>query len=1484
MIRGLTTLLLALWVTQPGAALATGTDQASTAVWTELAPAPAPSADPDGATWISAPSASLLELQLEPGVAAEVWRVEVDHSGNVRSSVELIPEALGDGRHLLWTGPAPRAYLAIAPAAGAVQVWLLEPVDDGAAVSRIERRLWRWAASAGEPLPALPAADGSAALVGDLAGRAAGGQTDPATLRRALLGRRLLLFDPPTPHLSLGKRPGSPGEQLVDDGGTTGLSTRGPGLLVLDATPTLASGPGPVAVHLDLSVEDEASRPLARLPTGGVAWPNDPAGSRAPRRTLELPAPPGDRELLARIDGATILLRARLYRVRPRFPDLPDALRWRALGRRIGDTTTSDRGSRPAQDALAEGRFEDAQDLALDILATDPGDLAALKILGSAQARVPAIGDVPALPSLEAAVRGQDLAGPGPAHDDTRQALRDTWLHATAYLTRGIRAPGPRGEVVQALPPRNALAEPDDEGRHRPSVYSFLPPGEPISVALDEGSDPALWTVVQGIGLNLSGRPAAASLQVDDHAAERVVLAGPVTRFRIALAPGAHRIMLSLPQGHEERIAVATDLPLAAEVAGRWDGDHPHLRTAQATPIAPGGGDATFGLPSAAVGPTHLRVEAWWVGDEPQDLVLESAEGLRRIRIHPVAAPPAVLMSDGDAVPGTPLATSEATVDLGIDAEWVRLRRDGGNSPLWARVAIRGPRHHAISPEDRGTPPAVEPAPADLERLSAALAIATDPVERAGLHAARAELLLGLNLPGYARRDIDQARRAGDTSAGLERLEAAARSVGGPHRPRVHTPPRGPLLPLDVPAAAGPGEAAWLGDLPADDPACLIAEGELDKALAVSPHDAAIHAALAAKSLDWATEDPEAALLALLHASAARAVVEDAETARIAQRATLATRPDHLGTAEESPDRILLGGPIPPPDPQADPARWARWTMLGAPLPHVDQLLAAGTRWVIQPDGGAPSELSLEVVCDDLRQPREGDGTLCHLTIAQGEAEPETWAVPTGRVERRPLSLPADSSLAISLAHEGHARYAALALVGPDEGWRIADRRAWFHVAQPEERVCYQVAGPTRLLIEATPRSGAGPIRLEVLDGETPLLSREWSSVPRAMITDQDVAYGAVDSAPIDLFATGPRDLVLRTGGGAVAVRVTRRVASEVVLPPPPASVDAGIPADPGTERPVEPAVSEGALRLPRPAAGGTLDASVSFWDRWSADLEKSDQRYQYVQVDALHRLGLRRSGNTWFHGGGMARIGFTAGPSFGLRLGAYHRWPAAGLRLGGKAQGLIQATDQGTFGALALRARLDRPTRLAPDLTLVPHLQLRGHVQPRIELQWFARRLDMELASSYRRAHPVGLGVGTDLVWRPWVDGAFVLTVGAMTNPELPILDNAGGQLEFRLYPRPVGLGARVHLSHRFADSWRPEGWWRAELAVGAWADLGPPDLWVRPAVQLSYLLDPARLEATVGLSITPGRRAATHFAPTDLRFGDLRAPVAIDGRWTRF
>ena len=1473
-MRSPVALLLALCVVAPAAG---DEPSSSTAVWTEL-PLVAPLAEePADALWIQPPSASTVQLELDTETPPVVWRVETDAWGRVTALVELFPEDLGGGRYLVWTSPAPRAHLAIVGRAGALRAWLLEPVDDAAAVARLERRLWRWAAHADAPLPSLPAVQGAGALVERL--DAGGGGAD--ALRRSLLAGRLPLFDPLTPHLSRARPPADPAEGPVPAGTTVDLSPSAPGLLRLEVAPTLPVGPGPEAVHLDLTVEDDRG-PLCRLPTGGLAWPDEPGSPTPTRRRLDLPLVDGD-GLLARVEGADVLLSARLYRVRPRFPDLPDAARWA----RLGSLPRIAAGAAPEPDSalasLVAGRLGEAQERALAVLADDPTDPEALAVLGRAQARAPAVGDRAALAALEAVVRADDREGPHPAPPALRQALRDTWLHATAYVTRGVRAPDPRGEVVQALPARHALATPDEADRHRPGIFSFLPPGVPVEVTLADGSDDSLWTVVHVVGLNLSGRPAAAALQVDQTPAERLVLAGAVTRFRIALAPGARRLTLTLPEGGGERIAVATDLPLPAAEAGRWDGDHPHLRTVQASRVPAAGGDVVFGLPATDT-PSHLRVEAWWVGEGAQELEIESAEGRRRFRVLPAEASPAVLMSDGDTAPGTALNSGAAAIDLGIAAEWIRFRRPDGDTPLWIRVSVRGPRHHAIAPPDGSSPGEGPVERADLARISAALADAAEPAERAALHSARAELLLGLDLPAYARRDLAQARELGGDSAALERLEATARSVGGPHRTRVHRPPDGPLLPLDVPAAAGAGAAAWLDDLEADDSARLIADGELEAALDRSPHSAALHGALAARALERAEHDAEAALLALLHASAAREVVEDPDTARIAQRATRATRPDHLGTAEESPDRVLLGGPSPPPDSRGDPAGWARWTMLGAPLPHVDQLLAAGTRWVVQADDQAPAEVTLVVHCDDLRVPRDADPTACHLTLERGDAGPELWAVPRGQVERRSLTWPAETPLAISLAHEGHARYAALALQGADDGWRVADRRAWFHVARPGAEVCYQVAGPTRLQIEAAPRAGEGPVRLEVLDGDAPLLVREWPTVPRAMVTDQRVAYGTVEGAPVDLFAAGPRDLTIRTEGGAVAVRMTHRVASEVILPPPPASVDTEpLAVTPPEGSPPSP-VGPDALRLPRPAAGGTVDASVSFWDRWSADLEKSDQRYQYVQVGALHRLGLRGTGRTWFHGGVMTRLGFTAGPSFGLRLGAYHRFDGPDLRLSGRAQGLIQATDQGTFGALALRARLDRPTRLAPDLTLIPHLLLRGYVQPRIELQWFARRLDMELASSYRRAHPFGLGVGSDLVWRPWVDGMFVLTFGAMTNPDLPVLDSAGGEVEFRLYPRPVGLGARVHLSHRFADSWRPDGWWRAELSVGAWADLGPPELWVRPAIQLSYLLEPARLEATVGLSITPGRRAATHFSPADLRFSDLREPVAIDGRWTRY
>lgn len=1500
-VAAATAALVALW----GAPLHAGADDgvaATGALWVELTPErELPGSIPD-ATWVRPAAASLVEIEAPAGAPLTVWRVEVDSGGRPTAHVEQLLEPLGGGRHLLWIPPSPRAYLAIAAGARPVRVWALERSTNDAVVRPIERRLWRWAATPEEPLPDLPdhpgLADLRTRLEADLealeATPAKASTETTARLRRTLLLGRLAWLDPGAPTMSLGRRPARGETHALGDGILLDLEVGGPSLLVVDARARAMATPPPTPVPYDLVLQGRDGDPRARLPTGSLVAPADEPERRSARRRLRFLAPPGLHEWAVLARGTAVDLTARVYRARPYFPSLPDRARLRRLERTAGPSAIPARGTdgpEAAQLALIEGRYTEAQTFAAEVLAEDPAAPAALIVLARAQSRVPPIeGLIPAaLPVLEGAVLDGDRAGIAVAGEDLREAAREAWLHATAYVTRGVKAPEPREELVQALPVLHPQTEPDADGRLQPGVFRFLPAGE--EVELDPGVstlDPARWTVVHALGLNMAGKRAVVSLRIDDEPPLRVLLDSQVTPFRLALAPGLHRITLGRPDGAGDRIAVGVDLPTRAPASGPWGEDHPHVRSLKATPLAPDATSGAFALPDSA-GTSHLRVEAWWTDDGPQDLVLESAEGERRFQILPTDAPPALQTSDRCDRPGERLSSGSAAIDLTIAAGWVRVRRVAGEGPLWVRISIRAPRPHPVETADRTdlvTPADALPAEGDLRRLSRAVAETEDPVEAAAARAARAELLLGLGLPAYARRDIEQIRSDGGATAGLERLTSSARSIGGPHGTRVHTPPDGPVLPLDLPASLGPGAAAWLDALPEDDAARLVASGDLRAALEVSHHPAAIHMALARRSLDEAARSPQAAIQALLHASAARATVEDPDAARIAQRASDATRPDHLGTAEESPDRVLLGGPSPSPDPLADPARWARWTMLGAPLPHVDQVLASGTRWVVRPGEDAPAELILHAHCDDLRPPLPGAPEACHVELQVGEQASVSWTLPRGRVVRRTVAVDPGSTLALSLAPEGHARYLALALTGDADPWRVADRRAWFHVARPGDPVRYQVTGPTRLVLDAAPQAGTGPISLALLDGDEPLLGLDWAEVARAMVTDQGIAYGPVKTASVNLFGEGPRTLVVTAEGAPVAVRVTHRVPSEIVLPPPPVGVEVptGDLALRDAVRARVPAlVGDRALRLPRPSPAGTLDASVSFWDRWSADLELSDERYQYVQVAALHRLGLGGKRDSWFYGGVLARIGFTAGPSFGLALGTFHRIRPIGLRVNGRALGLIQRTDRGTFGSLALRARLDRPTRLAPDLTLVPSLRIRGYVQPQLELQWFARRLDMELASSYRRAHPFGLGLGADLVWRPWADGAWLLSMEAMGNPELTSLDNAGGHVELRLHPRPFGVAARFHVSHRFADDWRPEGWWRTEVSLGAWADMGPPDLWIRPELRLSYLLDPARLEASVGLAITPGRRAATHFSPADLVFEDLRGPMAVDGRWTR-
>ena len=1469
----------------------------STAVWIELDPERDTPPDPPAATWFRPPSASIVEIEIEPGAVAVTWRVEVDGDGQLQACIEQHTEPLGEGRQLLWIPPAPRAFLAVVPSTGRVRVWVLQDGTSGAAVARFERRLWRWAADPSTPRPDLPAVAGDARLLERLAvadpPSTSSGEATTSRLRRDLLEGRLELLGPGSPHLSRARRPARAPIAEMADGERRSLQLMGPALLVMDTWARTDGLPPPTPVPYDMVVRTRGGEPVTRMATGSlIPGESDPTG-RAVGRRLIVPVPPAPNRWEASVEGSDVEVRFRAYRARPRFPSLPDAGRLRALPSPAGDLSeVSGAGSAGTgiRAALAGGQYSEAATLLTRWWERAPGNRDALIALAAVQARVDvADAQLPAaLPALEWAVLARDRSGERPADRQLRGATRAAWLHATAYVTRGVRAPEPREPIVLALPRQHPLAEPGPDGRYGPGIHGFLPSGQ--EVILDPGpgaEDPDRWTVVDLVGLNLTGRPAVVTLQVDDTEPLRVLLDGPATPFRVALAPGPRRVRLALPPGAGEQIVVAADLPVDAPGAGPWGPAHPHLRTLRTTRVEAGAASERFELP-AGHGATHLRVDAWWSGGGARSLVVETAAGRRSAILYPTDDAPALSLAGDGPADGDGLVGGAAGVDFAGDVGWVRLHALDDEGPLWTRVSVRAPRPHPLEEDDPSL--AVDrtwtrgPLEADLRRLSQLIAASRDPDEIAAARVARAELLLGLDLPGYARRDLAAARSAGTPPADLDRLADAARSIGGPHHTVVHTAPTGPALPLDVAAVLGPGQAAWLDELPDDDVAHSIASGDLVTALGAAPFVGPLHLALATAAIEEAAEEPDAAVRALLHATAARAVAEDADAAHIVQLATTASRPDHLKTAAASPDRVLLSGPRSAPDPLADPARWARWSMLGASLSRVDQVLAAGTRWVVRAGDDAPGLVTLEVLCDDLREPHPGTPDRCHLTLQVEGGEAQSWEVPRGEVGRRSAHLETGRPLAITLAREGHARYAAVALRANDPSWRVADRQAWFHVARPGEPVCYRVTGPTRLEIEATPRAGGNvPIRLQVRSGDGPLAELAWDAVDPAIVSDQGVGYGAVEPLLVNLFEGGEVDV--HAHGGAVAVRVTRRVGSELVLPSPPVLASGDVPRRGG--RHSAPALPDArspalGLRLPRPSPGGTVEATVRFWDRWSADLELTQQRYQYVEIGVAHRVRLGR-GESWFHGGGLARIGFTAGPSFVLALGTHHRIRPVDLRITARAQALVQDTDQGVFGALALSARLDRPTRLAPDLTIVPYLRLRGFVQPQQELEWFARRLDMELASDYRRAHPLGLGGGAELVWRPWVDGAWLIGLRALSNPALDSLDNAGGHVELRLHPRPVGGAVRFDLSHRFQDDWRPEGWWRAEFVLDLWADLGPPSLWVRPTLRLGYLFQPSRLEATVGLTVTPGRRGAYHVSPADLPFGDLRAPVAIDGRWVR-
>ena len=863
----------------------------------------------------------------------------------------------------------------------------------------------------------------------------------------------------------------------------------------------------------------------------------------------------------------------------------------------------------------------------------------------------------------------------------------------------------------------------------------------------------------------------------------------------------------------------------------------------------------------------------------------------RRVLIYPDEATNAVISTD--QLPDGPLMGGAAPVDLNEDVGWVHIQRTADGPPAWIRVTTRQPLPHSRTPASTTAAAPIEllaggEATQGLGALSRVLQEASDDeVAQAVLRIARAELLLDAGLPAYAERDLQVVRSMVVTPPSvqqrLDTMDSVVRLLDGPNHVSVHEPPAGGMVPLELWAAAGSGAAAWLDELPSASLVRRIAAGDLAGAWPLAPRSPALRRELARMAVEAAQQDPAPAVLALFHGGAVQQVLDDGGAAQIVHKALEATRVDHLGTAASSPDRVQLSGPLPEPDAAEDPAAAARWALLGTAMGAVDRLVSAGTRWVVLPGPNAPTTLRLKALCDDLRTPQPRTPSDCHLEIQQGELQPATWTIPRGEIRRYPLSSQPDEAISVTLATEGHARYVALALEADDPAWRVPQRRAWYHLAHPDEPVVYRVTGPTRLHVTLTPRAMAGDAAsATVVAGSEPTLAASWSSPEPVLRSDEAVPFGAPWRDQLDIHSDGSQDVVVAVEGAPVAIRIDRVVPSHLILPDPPDSSDDGLPLPALAGHFTDIGATATAPVVPSPDRRGTVTGALGVHDRWAVEEETEQQRNIYFELGATHRLRPTQR-PSWFRGSAAIRIHTRSTPAAVLELGTFHRSPAAGIRISGEARGLLQYVDGTPYAAAAFRGRLDRPTRIAPDMTLIPALGMRGLLQPQDPPDWQTGAVDLEIASEYRRQHPFAVRPSLTWMWRPWLNAALLLSAGASSNPDLASPDNAGGSLEVRLAPRPFGLAAQLDLSWRFADSWRPAGYLYSVLTMDLWVDLGPPRTLVMPRAQLRYIPTLNRFETMVVLELIPGRRALRHYAPAELLFHDIREPRLKNGRWIR-
>ena len=1353
-----------------------------------------------------------------PGAtAARVVDLQRDATGALTAEVERLLPLDAGGLGVLRSGPVSAS-------------WRLEPA--GGRVRGLPR-LWIARELPAEPVGPVPRAD------------------ELTTLERG---------GPWLPRVGHGLAPDR--DVRLAEGERLALDATGPAMLVLDVRPDVGPDATPGPLPFELIVEGPDGAPLHRLPSA-VLVPEVLPPEGLARRRFTMPLGPGEGGWSLRAEGAPLWVEQRSYGPRSRFPHPPDRV--------DGELTQPQPAVAEAHQAAREGRWELAAALLAPALDDDVSDPATLALLAQVQGRTPwdtARGD--ALPRAEAALVG---AGPGDTAEALRSVALDAWRSGTGWSALRVTPLSDAVPLAQALPADNGMVAERRGGRHVPWVASFLPTGREVRLDVPADVDaPQRWAVVRFLALSTGGRPAAMSLSVDGGEPARVLVDRGVVPFRMALPPGPRVLRFDLPPGAEGRLFVASDLPVSERGEGPWGPQYPHLWRTRALALSERGAEAEVMLTDEH-GPTHLRIEAWWdpaLGDR-RELQVLTVGGRRRLTVWARGKPPPMLPEE--AVVALPAAggLASAHFDEALGSAVVRLLDDRG--PIWLRLATRGPRpalQPAAAPVASGAPPPTGPALGLVqwtERVRAARA-AQDAGAEARARAGRAGAFLGADLPAYALGDLRRANALVSADAPLRQrlarqIERAARATGPDYVEVLGARP--PPLALDVAAAGGRGGPLWLDEAAPGSALASLAAGDLAGALRSSDQILPLHRALALEALHCARRDADAALLARLHAAAALEVAQDREAAGALREASRATRSQSLGPPRAGGDRITLRLPPPTPDALDDPEGAARYAVLSAGLERVDRSLPAGTAWVVRLPEDAPAELRCRARCVDLAAPQPGAPPDCRVESRVEGQEPQVHVVPPGAVMDVVLPAVPGGRLELKVPRGGAGRWAAFELGGA--AWRPPGTERRFWVAWPGEPVQWALRGPTDLRLQVAPRVGEAAALRVLLDGAV-VAERRWDVVDEALRSDQGVAYGAPEELTLRLWTEATSRLELEVEGGAVAIRLSRRLPSSLVLPPDEevawAELSPGVDASSGFAGGAE------LGRRPLPSPGGALEVRAALRVVQSVDDDVLAQGATVLEQAAAHRL---RFGEADSYGavGAAARAWIEGLPSGVLWLSTWHRLPVVGLRISARTAMEIQRAAGVDLASWTSRLRLDRPVGLGRHLWLIPAFTLRSSLQladgpfPQDE------PLAPALASTWRQTHPWGMAGAVDLYARPWANAAILAGLRLASNSDgSPEAGRVAAEL--RQQWGPLGFVVGASLKQRFIDRDRASQVFVGRLSGRLWGDLEPPGLRLQPQLELAWLPGYGRGELVLSLTAWLGARPLHHLAPNELLFEELR------------